>query len=91
MPPSTPTAGSSPPPRRADPVPAVVRALAEAVHGWAVLVDVHGAALQSWPPERAADAARLAPEIDRLRTAGARCGGHLPPRRPRCRRPPGAG
>ncbi|MFZ2514496.1 MAG: PucR family transcriptional regulator ligand-binding domain-containing protein, partial [Candidatus Lutibacillus vidarii] len=24
-----------------DPVPAVVRALAEAVHGWAVLVDVH--------------------------------------------------
>lgn len=61
-----------------DPVPAVVRALAEAVHGWAVLVDVHGAALQSWPPERAADAARLAPEIDRLRTAGARSAATFP-------------
>lgn len=33
-----------------DPVPAVVRALAEAVHGWAVLLDVRGSPLQSWPP-----------------------------------------
>lgn len=61
-----------------DPVPAVVRALAEAVHGWAVLLDVRGSPLQSWPPERVADAPRLAPEIERLRTAGARSAATFP-------------
>jgi purine catabolism regulator len=61
-----------------DPVPAVVRALAEAVQGWAVLVDVRGEPRQAWPPERVSDASRLAPEIERLRTAGARSAATFP-------------
>ena len=43
-----------------------------------MLLDVRGSPLPSWPPERVADAPRLAPEIERLRTAGARSAATFP-------------
>ena len=61
-----------------NPVQAVLRVLAEAARGWAVLTDAAGTAQAVWPPERAADAGLLSAEVTRLRAAGARSSATFP-------------
>ncbi|QEU86913.1 PucR family transcriptional regulator [Streptomyces viridosporus] len=53
-----------------DPVPAVVRALADAVEGWAARLSPDGEVMEVWPRRHRTSARRAATEVARLRVAG---------------------
>ncbi|MDN5766233.1 MAG: PucR family transcriptional regulator [Humibacillus sp.] len=67
------TAAASP-----DAAPAVLAVLAEAVGGWATLIDPTGRPLVTRPPARAADASALSEDVRRLRPAGPRSAATFP-------------